>query len=120
MSLLLDLRHALFKAALQASARFRASPELRRALGLTRLLLQLQLFGTVIPVADLLGQAVLDGGFRLFKEFELALANLGDVFGDDMGDGVALRLLLESRPIQELSGRDRIASRSGSSAARGR
>jgi hypothetical protein len=73
----------------------RASPELSLALGLPCLLLQLEFFGAVVPPGDFLGEAILDRGFGLGDQFELAPADLGQVFRHDLGDGIALDLLLE-------------------------
>ena len=54
------------------------------------LLLQLEFFRAVVPVADLLGEAVLDRRLGLGDEIELGAAHLGQVFRHDLGDGVAL------------------------------
>ena len=81
--------------ACRSSARLRASPELSRAFGLAGLLLELELLGAVVPVGDLLGQPVLHRGLGLGDQRELAAADLGEVLGHDVRDGVALRLLLQ-------------------------
>jgi hypothetical protein len=73
----------------------RASPELSLALGLPCLLLELEFFGAVVPVGDFLGEAILDRSLGLADQFELAPADLGQVFRHDLGDGMALDLLLK-------------------------
>ena len=77
------------------SARLRASPELRRALDPAGGLLRLELGGAVVPVVDLLGQAILHGGLRLGNQAELSGLHLVQALGHDMRNGVALRLLFE-------------------------
>ena len=59
------------------------------------LLLQLQLFGAVVPVSDLLGQPVLHGRFGFADQFELGFAYVRQVLRHDVGNGVALCLLLQ-------------------------
>ena len=63
--------------------------------GLPGLLLELELLGAVVPVGDLLGQPVLHRGFGLVDQLELARRAPPEVLRHDMGDGVALRLLLQ-------------------------
>ena len=63
--------------------------------GLAGLLLELELLGAVVPVGDLLGQPVLHRGFGLGDELELGVPHLLEMLRHDLGDGVALRLLLD-------------------------
>jgi hypothetical protein len=58
-------------------------------------LLELQLLGTVVPVSDLLGEAILDRRLGLGDEVQLAAFDLGKVLRHDLGDGVTLRLFLQ-------------------------
>ena len=64
-------------------------------IGLAGPLLELELLGAVVPVGDLLGQPVLHRDFGLGDELELAVPHLLEVLRHDLGDGVALRLLLD-------------------------
>ena len=74
----------------------RASPELSRAFGLAGLLLELELLGAVIPVVDLLGQPVLHRRLGLVDPARACASRTSlEVLRHDMGDGVALRLLLD-------------------------
>ena len=65
--------------------------------GLAGLLLELELLGAVVPVGDLLGQPVLHRGAGLLDPREPPAAHLGDVLGNHVRDGMALRLLLQRR-----------------------
>jgi hypothetical protein len=49
----------------------------------------------MVPVGDLLGEAHLDRRLGLSDQGELAGLDLREVPGDDLGDGVALGLLLQ-------------------------
>ncbi len=49
-----------------------------------RLLLQFELFGTVIPPGDFLGEAILDRGFNSGDPFEFAPTDVGKVFRYDL------------------------------------
>ena len=95
LRLAVQLREALLEPGLEvvgAAARLlRVEP---RA-GLAGLLLKLELLGAVVPVGDLLGEAVLHGGAGLVDPAEAPAAHLRDVLGHDVRDGVAERLLLE-------------------------
>jgi hypothetical protein len=64
--------------------------------GLARPLLELELLGAVVPVGDLLGEAVLHRGAGLLDPLEPAAAHLGDVVGHHLRDGMAERLLLDA------------------------
>ena len=74
------------------------------------LLLKLQLLGAVVPVVDLLRQAVLDRGLGLVDQRDRAAADLREMLGHDVGDGVALGLLLQlaRNPGALGSGQDRV------------
>lgn len=63
--------------------------------GLAGLLLRLERFGQVVPVSDFFGQPVFNGSLGFGNEFELVAAYISKVRGHDMGDGVALGLLLQ-------------------------
>ena len=63
--------------------------------GLAGPLLKLELLGAVVPVGDLLGQPVLHRDFGLGDELEFGVPHLLEMFRHDLGDGVALRLLLD-------------------------
>ena len=76
--------------------------------GPASLLLRLELLGPVIPVGDLLGEAVLHGGLGLRDQHQPGIAHLGQMLRDDCGNGIALRLLLHVpvdpgalRPIED-------------------
>ena len=56
---------------------------------------KLQFLGSMVPVVDLLGEAVLDGGLGLGDEGESGRANFRQVLGDHVRDRVPLRLLLQ-------------------------
>ena len=55
-------------------------------------LLEAQFLRAVVPVVDLLGQAVLDRRFRLVDALDRATAYVCDVSGDDGRDGMSLSL----------------------------
>src|SRR5688572_9047175 len=59
------------------------------------LLLELELFGTVIPVRDLLGKPILDRGAGPVDVTDATGSHLVYVFGDDVRNCVAERPLFE-------------------------
>ena len=62
--------------------------------GLAGLFLGLELLGPVIPVGDLLGEAVLHGGFGLRDQRQPGVPHFGQMLRDHVCNGVALRLVL--------------------------
>jgi len=82
------------------------------SVGLAGLLLQLELLGAVIPVADLLGQPGPDRCvvFAMSASFRRAPLRCPH----DVGHRVSLRLLFQPRSIQAHSGRARMESTSRS------
>ena len=63
--------------------------------GLAGLLFERELRGTVVPVRDLLGEAVLHGRFGLVDQREPGRTDFREMFRDDVGDGVRLHRLLQ-------------------------
>jgi hypothetical protein len=59
------------------------------------LLLELELLGAMVPVGDLLGEAILDRRARLLDPRQTPLAHLANMFGHDLRNGVALGALLQ-------------------------
>ena len=106
-----QLLHALLQPSLQQirpSARF---PRVEAGVNFTGLLLKFEILGAVVPVGDLLGQSVLDRGFGLGDQRQPGRAYCLHVFRHHVGDGIALRHLLQVvtepatfRPIQNLCG----------------
>jgi hypothetical protein len=58
-------------------------------------LLQFQLFCSVVPVVNLLGQAILDCCLGLTDQFQLAPLYLCQMLRHDLGDSIALSLVLQ-------------------------
>ena len=50
---------------------------------------------TVIPISNLLGEAILDCSLRLFNQRDPRAADLCHMLGHDMGNSIALCLLLQ-------------------------
>src|SRR5690606_33879157 len=63
--------------------------------GASGLLLELELGSAVVPVGNFLRQPVLDRSAGLLDPPEAPVADFLDVLGDNSGDGVAERFLLE-------------------------
>ena len=91
----LQFLHALLQPRLQIVGPLAGLARVEPGVGLAGLLLELELLGAVVPVGDLLGQPVLHRRLGLGDELELAVAHLLEVLRHDLGDRVALRLLLE-------------------------
>jgi hypothetical protein len=63
-----------------------------------RLFLVLQIFSAVIPIVDLLREAILHRCFGFGYQFELARPDLFEMLRHHVGDRVGLRLLLKVSP----------------------
>src|SRR5215510_864426 len=81
--------------ACSSSARRRASCELRPGIGPTSLLLELEFLGAVVPVTDLLGEAVLDRGAGLVDPPQTPPPDLLEVLRHYLPDGVRDCFLLQ-------------------------
>lgn len=75
--------------------------------GLAGLLLELQPLGAVVPVGDLVGEAILDRRLGPGEEVELAPFELGEVVRHDLRDGVTLSPPLQLAVDPLLRGRGR-------------
>ncbi len=91
----LQLLQPLLQAALEIVGPLAGLARVELGVGLAGLLLELELLGAVVPVGDLLGQPVLHRRLGLGDELELAVPHLLEVLRHDLGDRVALRLLLD-------------------------
>lgn len=83
-------------------------PGVELGIGLPGLFLDLELFGTVIPVSDLLGKAIFDCRHGFGDDGNSGVANLGEVLGHNVGYGMPLSFLFEfaANPSTLRSGED--------------
>lgn len=88
----LELFQALLQPGLEVVRPLTRFTGIEPGAGPAGLLLELELLGTVIPVGDLLREAILDGGLGLGDQRQLRVSNFLQMLRNDMGYGVALRL----------------------------
>ena len=91
----LQVLQPLLQPALQVIGPLARLRRVELGIGFAGLLLEFELLGAVVPVGDLLGQPVLDRDFGLGDELQFGVPHLLEMFRHDLGDGVALRLLLD-------------------------
>ena len=90
-----ELLHSLLEPTLKVVSSAPGFLRIEPGVGFAGLLLKFEFLGAVIPVVDLFGQAVLDRGAGLVDPFETPAADLLQMLGDDVSDGVALSLLFQ-------------------------
>ena len=91
----IELLHAFLEPRLQvvrAAARFLG---VQAGVGFARLLLELQVLGAMVPVADFLREPILDRGAGFVDPGAAPVAHLLQVLRHDFGDGVGQCLLLQ-------------------------
>ncbi len=94
-ALLLQFGQASFQAGQQFFGTLAGYLRVQAGVGFTGSLLRLEIGGAVVPVADLFGQAVIDGGDGFVDLLFAPLSNLGEVARHQLRDGVGACLLFQ-------------------------
>ena len=95
LGLLVELLQALLHPGLEVVGPTTGLLGVEPGVGPAGLLLELEVLGPEVPVADLLGQALLHGSTGLADPLQATGADLGEVARDHLSDGVAEGLLLQ-------------------------
>ena len=90
-----ELLHSLLEATLKVVSSTPGFLRIETGIYFSGLFLKFEFLGAVIPVVDLFRQAVFDGGAGLFNPFETPAADLLQMLGNNVSDGVALSLLFQ-------------------------